>query len=252
MSKQFSAIVEEKLEWYVYALIDPRDGRLFYIGKGKGNRVFAHAHEAIHGDGENEKLELIREIIAAGKEVETVILRHAIPSENQAYLVESVLIDFCAHLVSRGVDLRTGLANLVAGHHADAYGVMSTQDIEIMYHAPECEEITEKGILFRIPALWSPAMPAEDLYEATHGWWVIGQKREEAQYGFAVSHGVIRAIYRINSWRQRTEGDRGFKGIPDNRWGFDGELAPEMDKYLNKSVAHLFQQGEANPCKYTF
>ena len=48
MSKQFSAIVEEKLEWYVYALIDPRDGRLFYIGKGKGNRVFAHAHEAIH------------------------------------------------------------------------------------------------------------------------------------------------------------------------------------------------------------
>ena len=32
MAQRFPAIVEEKLEWYVYALIDPRDGRLFYIG----------------------------------------------------------------------------------------------------------------------------------------------------------------------------------------------------------------------------
>lgn len=252
MSQQFSAIVEEKLDWYVYALIDPRDSRLFYIGKGKGSRVFAHARQAVEGEGENEKLDLIREIIQSGNEVETVILRHAIPSENQAYLVESVLIDFCSHLVARGIDLSSGLANLVAGHHADAFGVMSTQDIESMYHAPQCEEIIEKAILFRIPALWSPAMPADELYEATHGWWVIGQKREEAQYGFAVSRGVIRAIYRIDSWRQRIEGDRGYQGTPDDRWGFEGEAAPEMSKYLNKSVAHLFKQGAANPCKYTF
>ncbi|MEN9412496.1 MAG: hypothetical protein RIQ92_933 [Actinomycetota bacterium] len=38
MTQQFTPIVEEKLHWYVYALIDPRDSRLFYIGKGKGNR----------------------------------------------------------------------------------------------------------------------------------------------------------------------------------------------------------------------
>ncbi|MFM1974916.1 MAG: hypothetical protein RL524_903 [Actinomycetota bacterium] len=252
MTQQFTPIVEEKLHWYVYALIDPRDSRLFYIGKGKGNRVFTHARHAVEGDVENEKLDLIREIIESGKEVETVILRHAIPTENQAYLVESVLIDFCSHLVTRGMDLRTGLANLVAGHHADAFGVMSAQDIENMYHAPQCEEITEKAILFRIPAHWSPAMPPEDLYEATHGWWKLGAKRNEAQYGFAVSCGVIRAIYRIESWRQRAEGDRGFEAPGDGRWGFEGSLVTTMDQYLNKSVTHLFKQGAANPCTYTF
>jgi hypothetical protein len=252
MTQQFSPVVEENLKWYVYALIDPRDSRLFYIGKGKGNRVFSHAREAVEGDGENEKLDLIREIIKSGFEVETVILRHAIPTEEQAYLAESILIDFSSHLVTRGIDLRTGLANLVAGHHADLFGVMSTQDVEIMYHSPQCEEITEKAILFRIPALWTPAMLAEDLYEATHGWWKLGAKREEAHYAFAVSRGVIRAIYRIESWRQRIEGDRGYQGSPDDRWGFEGELAPEMDRYLNKSVAHLFKNGAANPCKYTF
>jgi hypothetical protein len=44
MSKcEWAAKVEEELGWYVYALKDPRDGQVFYIGKGKGDRVFQHA-----------------------------------------------------------------------------------------------------------------------------------------------------------------------------------------------------------------
>ena len=30
------------LKSYVYVYIDPRDGKPFYIGKGKGGRLFAH------------------------------------------------------------------------------------------------------------------------------------------------------------------------------------------------------------------
>ena len=39
---QFSDAVSQKLGNYVYRLIDPRNGEAFYVGKGKGNRVFAH------------------------------------------------------------------------------------------------------------------------------------------------------------------------------------------------------------------
>ena len=31
-----------KMNYYVYRLIDPRNGETFYVGKGKGNRVFQH------------------------------------------------------------------------------------------------------------------------------------------------------------------------------------------------------------------
>ena len=39
----FTPFVEEQLGSYVYLLTDPRNGEIFYVGKGLGNRVFAHA-----------------------------------------------------------------------------------------------------------------------------------------------------------------------------------------------------------------
>ncbi|MBQ5524797.1 MAG: GIY-YIG nuclease family protein, partial [Paludibacteraceae bacterium] len=45
--QSFSPDVQAKIGYYVYRLIDPRDYSTFYVGKGKGNRVFEHAKAAI-------------------------------------------------------------------------------------------------------------------------------------------------------------------------------------------------------------
>ena len=45
--KQFSQKAIDGLGNYVYRLIDPRDGETFYVGKGRGNRVYAHIHSEI-------------------------------------------------------------------------------------------------------------------------------------------------------------------------------------------------------------
>lgn len=58
-------------KWYVYELVDPRDGEAFYVGKGCRNRIFAHEKEAKNLSTVcTEKLLRIRDIWAAGLEVE--------------------------------------------------------------------------------------------------------------------------------------------------------------------------------------
>ena len=61
------------MKYYLYLLIDPRNNKVFYVGKGTGNR--AYAHQTIvenHGKdltGNTEKLNLIVDILNEGLDV---------------------------------------------------------------------------------------------------------------------------------------------------------------------------------------
>ena len=247
----FSPFVAEKIGWYVYALQDPRDGRVFYIGKGKDNRVFAHAMDVTLEDEflENPKSELIRAILAAGLRVNSYLIRHGISSEKDAYVVESALIDFCQLLDPDGDNELFQLTNLVRGHHHETRGLMSTEVVISIYDAPTCPTIEESVLLFQIPVRWRPEMTPEELFESTRGWWKLGPRRENADYAFAVSKGVIRAIYKIEGWREREEGDRDWEKDKGKkpRWGFQGQSANDMQQYLNTNVKHLYKLGDQGP-----
>ena len=58
MVNAFNQQTIESLAYYVYALIDPRDNRIFYIGKGKGNRIFQHAKDALYDEDKSLKLDI--------------------------------------------------------------------------------------------------------------------------------------------------------------------------------------------------
>ena len=51
--------IAEILKSYVYIYIDPRNGEPFYIGKGKGNRLFTHLDE----QSDTKKVTRIAQII---------------------------------------------------------------------------------------------------------------------------------------------------------------------------------------------
>jgi hypothetical protein len=77
--------------YYIYQLIDPRNSKPFYVGKGKGKRMYDHENEA-NGDSEHPKCHLIREIKSLGYAIEyNVVKRFEI--EDDAYDYEEKLID---------------------------------------------------------------------------------------------------------------------------------------------------------------
>ena len=76
--------------FYVYELVDPRDGAVFYVGKGKGKRIEAHEREA-RARVTHPKHERIREIWAAGLKVSRRIVRH-FKTDAAAYRFERKLI----------------------------------------------------------------------------------------------------------------------------------------------------------------
>lgn len=123
--ERFSPGVDEQIRCYVYALIDPRDDEIFYVGKGTRNRCFAHVAEAsstrkISVD-DYEKLDRIREIQNASQRVITTLLRHGL-SDAEALLVESAVIDA---LGLQGRDL----TNRVAGRETRLQGRMSVEEV---------------------------------------------------------------------------------------------------------------------------
>lgn len=60
----------EGYRFYMYELEDPRDGKVFYIGKGTGNRILHHERDAAKLAGDNIQKELtIRSIWDDGLQV---------------------------------------------------------------------------------------------------------------------------------------------------------------------------------------
>ena len=64
---QFNQNVIEELNYYVYCIINPRDNKIFYVGKGKGERVLNHVQCALTDSSDNPKSDIIREIEKIGR-----------------------------------------------------------------------------------------------------------------------------------------------------------------------------------------
>jgi len=81
------------MRFYVYKLIDPRNGEAFYVGKGTGRRMYHHVAEARKGalKGNLPKLERIRSILADGREPRASIVQR-FDSEQEALDYEALLI----------------------------------------------------------------------------------------------------------------------------------------------------------------
>lgn len=241
MKTKLSPSVIEKLGYYVYIYINPLNDSIFYVGKGKGNRVFDH----LKNDNESEKVNAIKEIRANGKEPRIEILVHGLSDEETALRIEAAVIDVI------GVD---NLTNGVRGWQSGYYGRMDVEQLASLYER-EKVEIEEPAILIRINQLYQYGMSEIELYDVTRGVWRVGENRNKAKYAFAVYEGIVREVYKIEQWfpAGTTFSTRDPNGlIEPDRWEFIGKLAePKVrEKYWLKSVEDYFSQNSQNPITY--
>jgi hypothetical protein len=228
--------VGDALASYVYIYIDPRNSQPFYVGKGRGNRLFSHLDDQT----ESEKVRRIAELRAAGLEPQIDVLRYGL-SDAEAGLVEAAAIDLIG---------RPPLANIVAGHHTQSFGRITSQEVIAMLTAKPVM-VREPAILITINQLYRSGMSPQELYEATRGFWVVGPRRENAELALAVYQGVVREVYRIRAWHPAATLEYATRDAEANRgsrrWEFEGDIADDVrENYVGRSVG----KGGQNPIRY--
>jgi hypothetical protein len=240
---EFPTEVIDQMGYYVYRLIDPRNGETFYVGKGKGNRVFQHIKCALSADDSdelNDKLQTIREINNSGLDVIHVIHRHGLDKGN-VLEVEAALID-----------AYTGITNIMGGHGSNEYGPMNAYEVINKYAAEEV--IFEHKVLM---ITINRSINNTSVYDATRFAWRIDKnKAERADLVFGVEKGIVVGVFVAEEWKKATPHQfPEFNKYVNGRWGFSGQEADSNIKemYLRKRIPDSYRKkGASNPIKYSY
>src|SRR5260221_2593738 len=227
---RFSRVVSDKLQCYVYRLIDPRSGTTFYVGRGRDNRVLSHAageeKPSESEDAESLKIRMIREIKNDGFQVQHVIHRHGM-NEESAKEVEAALID-----------AYRGLTNIQPGCDSER-GAMHAAQVIRLYEAEEVK-FMHNVVLITI----NRTIEDRPTIDAVRYAWKIDPVRaSKVDYVLAVANGMIVGTYVADAWLPATP--ENFPGFPQadlQRFGFRGHEAPEDVKavYLHKRVPRSY------------
>ena len=245
----FSKNICKKLGYYVYRLVDPRNGQTFYVGKGKNNRVFAHIKDSLVNfnnesyleedeDNTSTKIQQIREIKQAGLKVIMFIHRWGL-QENEAFEVEAALID-----------CYSGLTNKQAGHDSER-GVANIEMIKRILELKIFDENNVSNKEYMIIKIRQDVVAERgSIYETVRGHWKIDPtKVQKYKYVLASLYGEVVGIYKKVLWEPSP--------TREGRYIFEGEEItinsdPEVyNKYMHKRLPERYmRKGVSNPILY--
>jgi hypothetical protein len=248
--KTFSKAVRQKLQHYVYALIDPRDATIFYVGKASANdRAWSHTREA---PNKSNKSLRIQEIRREGLEPQVEVLRYGL-TEKSVLEVEAAVID------TLGFET---LTNVVRGHGIER-GRLGSSELERLYGAKPIELSTysEPIILFFITQSYSPTLSRVELYDSVRQFWKIGAHARTVdistgelpfKLAVGVADSVAVAVYSIEAWlpANSTVSTR-HCGAPKNRWEFVGQELIDHP-FCGRLLHHNGEKVVAVQCGFTY
>ncbi len=243
---RFAPGVADQLGTYVYLLVDPRTGRPFHVGRGRGDRCFRHVAAArgdvASADGEADGaagttdfagLDRIRQVENHGRPVRIDVLRYGL-SPDEARLVEAATVD------ALGLP---GPAKL---------GSQRTPAAELSARLAKRAKFkrAHQVVLLRVGPTGSVTE-----YEAVRHHWRIGQRwvdldsPRSPQWAVVVAGDLVASVYRIEGWEPAADGT----GTAGDRYSFVGFPDPELERrYGGRSVAAYLGSGAPSPVTYVW
>jgi hypothetical protein len=209
---------QEKLGLYIYVLIDPRNGEIFYIGKGGGaadgtgnERVLHHFEEAkayVRRDAEQSpsaKIKRILEIWNDERDVQWWIIRRSIECQKTCDQIEAALIDVFSLT-------KTKTLNAIRGYGSKESGLISSKDV-LLLNPPPVNPKKQHELVFLFPINQLIGERA-DLYESTRQYWNVKKEWRgvRAGIGIGVNTKTSAACFEIKQWRP-SRGKYAFTGL---------------------------------------
>jgi uncharacterized protein len=215
--RAFPPDVSKKLNHYVYGLCDPRNSRVFYVGKGQGNRVFSHFEEAekrahLPAEQQSRKTRQILDVWADDLDVKIFIIRYGIDDEKIAFEVEAAAID------AYGISLNGEVDNEQSGHHSQSRGVIDLESALGLVADPVMpDDAYPKIFLFPVQKALDKT---GDPYQATRTTWRVASRWRQEPRGIAIgiAAGKSIGVFEIDNWSEvpGTDGKVEFCAIPSS------------------------------------
>lgn len=196
---------ENKLGNYVYALVDPRDDSVFYVGlagglEGQGNnRPDEHLIEAAKktpSEKLSPKQAKIKEIWESKGEPKLIIVRRNLDRKDAKH-IEAALIDLFNHLQHEKCLI---LTNEQRGHWVKEHSIVTANNLAELFADPvkPASEILNVWLFNIKNALKEGKSP----YEAAQGDWRIKNKHHLVIGSYAVGllNGISRVVIEIEGW----------------------------------------------------
>lgn len=209
--RSFDVKQREVLGKYVYGLTDPRDGYLFYVGQGVGERLFDHLHDAeasVMSHRRSNKIQRIIDIWNSGNDVQWHIFAHSLSDEAADY-VESSIID------ALGCSLNGLSLNEKKGPKSTSLSASTVKSIG----AKKIDPTIPYERVFVLPVHNGLASTPGDVYEAVRKAWGVSQgHRDGLSFAVAIKDNISIGCFKIDKW--------------DHQWGnkyaFEGSECPDL------------------------
>lgn len=203
----FDSVETNYLGKYVYALRDPRDRKIFYIGQGSGNRVFEHfaeAEDVVRGNKTpTSKTLRIIDIWISGEDVDWLILARNLSKnkeDKEADKVESAVLNA----------LQESQNGPCLNQNSGPNSTLTLPEDLVAIKAPSVNPLIADAVRHRpyyrvfVFPIGKSLASGQPIYQATRGWWRVIKSNQIVNPGRDFGVGLVRGIshssYEIASW----------------------------------------------------